>query len=42
VLLREHVLELPIHQDLSARHISHMARQVNFTLAAGRRVRRAA
>jgi len=39
---REHVLELPIHQDLSARHISHMARQVNFTLAAGRRVRRAA
>ena len=25
---RKHVLELPIHQDLSARHISHIARQV--------------
>ena len=39
---REHVLELPIHQDLSARHISHVARQVNLTLAAGRTVQRAA
>jgi perosamine synthetase len=39
---REHVLELPIHQDLSARHISHVARQVNRTLAAGRTVQRAA
>jgi dTDP-4-amino-4,6-dideoxygalactose transaminase len=39
---REHVLELPIHQDLSARHISHVARQVNLTLGAGRNVRRAA
>ena len=26
---RAHVLELPIHQDLSARHITHVARQVN-------------
>ena len=26
---RRHVLELPIHQDLSARHISHIARQVS-------------
>jgi hypothetical protein len=26
---RAHVLELPIHQDLSSRHISHMARQVS-------------
>jgi dTDP-4-amino-4,6-dideoxygalactose transaminase len=26
--LRRHVLELPIHQDLSARHIRHIARQV--------------
>ena len=26
---RTHVLELPIHQDLSARHISHIARQVS-------------
>ena len=39
---REHVLELPIHQDLSTRHVSHVARQVNLTLVAGRRVRRAA
>jgi dTDP-4-amino-4,6-dideoxygalactose transaminase len=29
---REHVLELPIHQDLSSRHISHVARQVNLIL----------
>ena len=27
--LRRHVLELPIHQDLTARHIEHVARQVN-------------
>jgi dTDP-4-amino-4,6-dideoxygalactose transaminase len=26
--LRQHVLELPIHQDLTARHIDHVARQV--------------
>jgi dTDP-4-amino-4,6-dideoxygalactose transaminase len=26
--LRRHVLELPIHQDLTARHIDHVARQV--------------
>jgi hypothetical protein len=26
---RAHVLELPIHQDLSWRHIAHMARQVS-------------
>lgn len=26
--LRRHVLELPIHQDLTARHIDHIARQV--------------
>ena len=25
---RAHVLELPIHQDLSARHISYIARTV--------------
>ena len=30
---RAHVLELPIHQDLSPRHISHVAKQVNATLA---------
>jgi dTDP-4-amino-4,6-dideoxygalactose transaminase len=39
---RDHVLELPIHQDLSARHISHVARQINRTLAAGRAMPRAA
>jgi dTDP-4-amino-4,6-dideoxygalactose transaminase len=27
--LRAHVLELPVHQDLSARQISHVARQVS-------------
>ena len=27
--LRRHVLELPIHQDLTSRHIDHIARQVN-------------
>ena len=27
--LRQHVLELPIHQDLTPRHIAHMARQVS-------------
>jgi len=26
---RQHVLELPIHQDLSPRHIAHVARQVS-------------
>jgi dTDP-4-amino-4,6-dideoxygalactose transaminase len=26
---RRHVLELPIHQDLSSRHIAHIARQVS-------------
>jgi len=26
---RAHVLELPIHQDLSARHISYVARTVS-------------
>jgi len=26
--LRDHVLELPVHQDLTARHIDHVARQV--------------
>jgi dTDP-4-amino-4,6-dideoxygalactose transaminase len=39
---REHVLELPIHQDLSARHVSHVARQINRTLVAGRAMQRAA
>lgn len=29
---RAHVLELPIHQDLSSRHITHVARQVNHLL----------
>ena len=29
---RTHVLELPIHQDLSPRHISHVARQAKLTL----------
>jgi dTDP-4-amino-4,6-dideoxygalactose transaminase len=28
-LFRAHVLELPIHQDLGPRHISHIARQVS-------------
>jgi hypothetical protein len=27
-LLRRHVLELPIHQDLTPRHIDHIARQM--------------
>ena len=27
--LRRHVLELPIHQDLTPKHIDHIARQVN-------------
>lgn len=31
---RAHVLELPIHQDLSPRHIAHVARQVNLLLGA--------
>jgi dTDP-4-amino-4,6-dideoxygalactose transaminase len=29
---RAHVLELPIHQDLSPRHIAHLAKQVNVVL----------
>ena len=28
LFLRRHVLELPIHQDLTARHIDHIARQM--------------
>lgn len=32
--LRRHVLELPIHQDLTPRHIDHVAREVS-TLKAG-------
>jgi dTDP-4-amino-4,6-dideoxygalactose transaminase len=32
--LRRHVLELPIHQDLTERHIDHVARQVS-TLSLG-------
>jgi dTDP-4-amino-4,6-dideoxygalactose transaminase len=39
---REHVLELPIHQDLSRRHISHVAKQLNLTLGAARAVQKAA
>jgi hypothetical protein len=27
--LREHVLELPIHQDLTADHMAYVARQVS-------------
>ena len=39
---RQHVLELPIHQDLSRRHISHVAKQVNFMLRSGHEVPKAA
>jgi dTDP-4-amino-4,6-dideoxygalactose transaminase len=39
---REHVLELPTHQDLSPRHVSHVARQINLTLGARRAMPRAA
>jgi perosamine synthetase len=39
---REHVLELPIHQDLSPRHVSHVAKQINLTLGARRAMPRAA
>jgi dTDP-4-amino-4,6-dideoxygalactose transaminase len=39
---RKHVLELPIHQDLSPRHIRHVARQVNLTLRTGPAVEKAA
>ena len=39
---RQHVLELPIHQDLSTRHVSHVATQINRTLAADRAMQRAA
>jgi dTDP-4-amino-4,6-dideoxygalactose transaminase len=33
--LRRHVLELPIHQDLTPRHIAHIARQVSLTRRSG-------
>lgn len=33
--LRKHVLELPIHQDLSARHIAYIAKQVARTRPSG-------
>jgi dTDP-4-amino-4,6-dideoxygalactose transaminase len=36
---RAHVLELPIHQDLSARHITHVARQVQHVLGGSNRTR---
>ncbi len=36
---RTHVLELPIHQDLSPRHISHVARQAKLTLGGSRMTR---
>jgi hypothetical protein len=36
--LRAHVLELPIHQDLTPRHIAHVARQVS-ALPLGRTAR---
>ena len=36
---RKHVLELPIHQDLSSLHITHVARQVNRILRACNRTR---
>jgi hypothetical protein len=36
---RTHVLELPIHQDLSARHITHVARQVNRILGGSNMMR---
>ena len=39
---RQHVLELPIHQDLSRRHISHVAKQVNVMLRSGHQVPKAA
>ena len=39
---RRHVLELPIHQDLSSRHVSHVARQINRTLGTDRAMKRAA
>ncbi len=32
---RRHVLELPIHQDLSPRHIAHVARQVSKLMIGG-------
>jgi dTDP-4-amino-4,6-dideoxygalactose transaminase len=38
---RAHVLELPIHQDLSPRHISHVAREVSL-LGGSERTRPAA
>jgi dTDP-4-amino-4,6-dideoxygalactose transaminase len=36
---RAHVLELPIHQDLSPRHITHVARQVNALFGGSGRTR---
>ena len=36
---RTHVLELPIHQDLAPRHISHVARQAKLTLGGSRMTR---
>jgi dTDP-4-amino-4,6-dideoxygalactose transaminase len=36
---RAHVLELPIHQDLSPRHITHVARQVNLLFGGSHRPR---
>src|SRR5258705_300543 len=36
---RAHVLELPIHQDLSPRHITHVARQVNLLFGRSHRTR---
>ena len=36
--LRRHVLELPIHQDLTPRHIDHIARQMAEPRARGGRV----
>ena len=36
---RAHVLELPIHQDLSPHHITHVARQVNLLFGGSGRTR---
>ena len=36
--LRAHVLELPIHQDLTPRHLAHMARQVSEVVGRAERV----
>jgi dTDP-4-amino-4,6-dideoxygalactose transaminase len=37
--LRAHVLELPIHQDLTPRHLAHMTRQVSEVVGRAARVR---